>query len=67
MGKQTTAGQYQLKAGKWVPKLHLEEYKAGSLEISELLAPEGVELDTEEQARHYSEGMAKKWLNGKIL
>ena len=59
--------QYQLKNGKWVPMVHLHEYVSGRLEVTKLLAPEGVQFDTEEQACHYSEAMARKWLKDKYL
>ncbi len=58
---------YQLKAGKWVPMVHLHEYVEGTLEVTQLLAPEGKQFDTEEQAQQYSEAMARKWLKDKYL
>ncbi len=58
---------YQLKNGKWIPMVHLHENRGNELEVSQLLAPEGKDFDTEEQARLYSEKMAKKWLKEKYL
>jgi hypothetical protein len=59
--------QYQLKTGKWVPLVHLYQDSGGALEVLRLFAPEGKQCETEEEARAYSEGMARKWLHDRYL
>jgi hypothetical protein len=59
--------QYQLKTGKWVPEVYLYEHDAGELKVTSVLAPKGIEFDSEDEARSYSEAMAKKWLKDKYL
>jgi len=52
--------QYQLRSGEWVSKVNLYETVPDGVEATLLLAPEGKRFATEDEARAYSEAMARK-------
>lgn len=59
--------EYELKAGGWVPQVHLMELVPDGVEVSQLLAPTGVVCDSQEEAKAYSEAMARKWIRDNLL
>ena len=42
-------------------------YDAEKLEVTHILAPQGRQFDSEEEARKYSEAIGRKWLKDKYL
>ena len=58
--------QYQLQTGKWVPKAHVYEDVGGELKATPVLAPADKVCDAEEEARTYSDAMARKWLRDRF-
>lgn len=55
---------YQLAdSGKWCPKAEMDVVVRGVVHSQILEGPEGVEFNSEEEARKYSINMAMKWID----
>ena len=57
---------YQLRSGKWRPQVHLMELVPGGMDVFQLLAPEDVLFESEDEAKAYSDAMARKWIKDNL-